>query len=73
MTGNLTGADYLPLSDEAYAAAQRQAAIRLAALALKAARGDKKKAARMLRPALQAIGALPYDAAHGKYRWGQAT
>ena len=65
-------ADEPILTPEAEAAARRQAGIRLAGTALAAAGGDTDAAAAILREPLEAIGALPYEAASGKYRWGQA-
>ena len=72
MSDNLALQDDLPLSGEDYAAALREAGIRLAGKALKAAGGDKDAAKAMLRPVLEAIGALPYEPAP-KYRWGAAS
>ena len=65
-------ADEPILTPEAEAAARRQAAIRLAGAALTITRGDPEAAAEILRGPLEAIGALPYEPAAGKYRWGQA-
>jgi hypothetical protein len=65
-------ADEPALTPEAEAAARRQSGIRLAAAALTITGGDTDAAAEMLKDPLEAIGALPYEAAAGKYRWGQA-
>lgn len=74
MSDNLHVIDELPgPGSEDYAAMLRQAGIRLAGQALQAAGGNRKRAAAMLRPALEAIGALPYEHAPGKYRWGAAS
>lgn len=61
-----------PGRDETGAGERRAACIALADLALRAAGGDPDAAKTMLAPALQAIGALPYDKAPGKYRYGAA-
>ena len=73
MTKELTLLGEVSISPEDWAATLRQAGIRLAGIALRAQDGDEDRAAVMLRPALEAIGALPYEVAQGKYRWGQAT
>lgn len=49
---------------------ERAACVTLADTALRLADGDRERAAVMLRPALQAIGAVPYGHAPGKYRFG---
>lgn len=52
---------------------ERAAWITLADLALRATDGDRDRAKEMLRPALQAIGAVPYEQARQhKYRYGAA-
>ena len=58
--------------DELDAGERRAACVALADLALRAAGGDPDTARTMLRPALEAIGALPYEKAPGKYRYGAA-
>jgi len=65
-------ADEPALTPEAEARARRQAGIRLAAAALAATGGDAEAAAEMLRGPLEAIGALPYEAAAGRHHYGQA-
>src|ERR1035441_10216567 len=49
----------------------RAACITLAGRALAAADGDEETARPMLREALEAIGALPYEAAPGRKQFGQ--
>ena len=49
----------------------RAASVRLAGRALAAADGDEETARPMLREALEAIGALPYEAAPGRKQFGQ--
>jgi hypothetical protein len=77
----VTGADLGPAGDELglspedhknYASDLAKAGIRLAGIALTITRGDTKAAAAILRGPLEAIGALPYEAAAGKYHYGQA-
>jgi hypothetical protein len=64
-------ADEPILTPEAEARARRQAAIRLTGAALTITRGDAEAAAAILRGPLEAIGALPYEAAPGKHHHGQ--
>jgi hypothetical protein len=53
-------------------AQQRAACVTLAGLALIAARGDEQAAKGMLREALEAIGAVPYQRTPAPYFYGQA-
>jgi hypothetical protein len=53
-------------------AQQRAACVTLAGLALIAARGDKQAAKGMLREALEAIGAIPYQRTPAPYFFGRA-
>ena len=71
MVDSLPGTDDTPLGPRAFAAAQRQTAIGLAAIALTAAGGDEDTAKTILRGPLEAIGLLPYEPGTGKYHWGQ--
>lgn len=73
VTDNLALQDDLPLSDEAWAWARREAGIRLAGIALAITGRDEEAAAAMLRGPLEAIGALPYEAQPGHWRWGGAA
>ncbi len=72
VSDNLALQDDLPLSDEAWTAARREAGIRLAGIALAVTGRDEDAAKAMLREPLEAIGALPYEQAPGRYRYGAA-
>jgi hypothetical protein len=54
-------------------AEERAAQVTLADLALRLSGGDPERAAVMLRPVLEAVGAVPYERAPGKYRFGAAV
>ena len=74
MTDNLSLDDFPDIYDDedAYAAGRRKAGIRLAGAALTRARRRRKRAAAMLRPVLQAIGAVEYEHKRGKWHYGEA-
>jgi len=78
----VTGADLDPAGDELglspgdhenYAADLARAGVTLARAALRIAGGDEDAAKALLRPALEAIGALPYEPAPGKYHYGKVS
>ena len=59
------------MSDEDFTAACREATVRLLGAVLTITRLDADEAKTLIRPALEAIGARPYDRAPGKYHFGQ--